>query len=131
MLLLGQYRYQSEEYTQDPVSTFVYPVFDTMGPIPDRHAVAILATNIYWRLFFQNALPEDATGVMVVLENTQGQVYTYRVDGPVATYIGPDDLHDATYDDLGHVAHMASYIQQRTNPTTRSYTTVELDDSYL
>ena len=128
MLGLGQYRYDAQEFIEDQTSTVVYPVFDAFTP--DRRLAAILSTNIYWRMFFENALPEDATGVIVVLENTFGQQFTYRVDGQVAKYIGKGDLHDTAYDHLEETAHMAQYIKNREGPTTRSYTTVELDDSY-
>lgn len=127
-LAMGQYRHDREEFGGDPVSAMAYPVFDTFGP--ERHVAGMLTTNIYWRLYFINVLPEDATGVVVVMENTFGQVFSYRIDGPVATYIGTGDRHDEKYDHLGKLANTAVYNRDRTSPTTRSYTTVPLNGDY-
>jgi hypothetical protein len=127
-LAMGQYRHDREEFGGDPLSTMAYPVFDTFGP--ERQVAGMLTTSIYWRLYFINVLPEDATGVVVVMENTFGQVFSYRIDGPVATYIGTGDLHDSKYDHLGKLANTATYNRERTSPTTRSYTTVPLNGDY-
>ena len=36
----------------------------------------------------------------MVLGSTCGTSFTYRIDGPEATYVGPGDQHDPQYDDL-------------------------------
>lgn len=127
MLAMGQYRYQFSEYTNDPLSAVVYPVFDNFD-WDSRQIAGILTTNIYWKLFFENSLPENARGIMVVLENTFNQTFTYRVDGLEATFVGAGDWHDTAYDDLGQTANMAEYMQKRSGPSSRSYTAVQLGD---
>ena len=127
---MGQYRYEPEtEYTQDPLSAVVYPVFDNFDPF-NRQVAGMLTTNIYWKLFFQNVLPEDARGIIVVLENTFEQTFTYRVDGLIATFLGDGDLHDTAYDYLGQTAMMGDYIKEMADPTTQSYSAAPLLGEY-
>ena len=128
-LAIGQYRYQFSEYTNDPLSAVVYPVFDTFD-WDSRQIAGMLTTNIYWKLFFENSLPENAKGIMVVLKNTFNQSFTYRVDGLQATFVGAGDWHDSSYDDLGQTANMAEYLSKRSGPATRSYTAVPLLGEY-
>jgi hypothetical protein len=107
----------------------VYPVFDTFD-YHNRQVAGMLTTNIYWKLFFQNSLPDNAQGIIVVLQNTFNQTFTYRIDGVKATYLGVGDLHDPSYDHLGQTAKMGDYIQKTVNPTTRSYTAAPLLGDY-
>jgi class 3 adenylate cyclase len=65
------------------------------------------------------------------LENTLNQTFTYRIDGPVATYLGPGDRHDPSYDYLMVSADVANYVNTKASPATRAYTTVNLNDEYL
>jgi hypothetical protein len=48
-----------------------------------------------------NILPPNSKGVIVVFENTCDQVFTYRIDGENAIYVGRGDQHDSKYDSLG------------------------------
>jgi hypothetical protein len=91
-LAASQYRYDIEEYLDDPVTAFTYPVFDSFGD--DRQLAGVLATNINWKLFFTKILPHSASGIVCILENSYKQTLAYRIDGPDVTYLGDEDLHD-------------------------------------
>ncbi|CAB9509224.1 Receptor-type guanylate cyclase gcy [Seminavis robusta] len=86
------------DYQDDPHSTVVVPVFDGFGD--DRKVAANLMVYIYWRAYFNNLLPPGADGIIIVLENTCNQTYTYRVDGSDSFWLGRGDLHDSKYDYL-------------------------------
>jgi hypothetical protein len=128
-LAAGQYRGDSaEEYEGSPVSSMAYPVFDSFGA--DREVVGVLATNLYWRLYFENTLPPDADGIICVLANSFNQTFTYAIDGPDVTYLGKGDMHDRRFDYLEVVDDVTSFVQARASPETRSYTAVDLNSEF-
>jgi len=128
LLSLSQYRNDIEEFLGDPTSSLAYPVFDSFIH-ETRKVVGVLGTNVYWKLNFENKLPQSAKGVMCVIENTQGQKFTYRVDGSDAVYQGNGDLHDRKYDAMGEHGEISTYMASRT--FLPSYTSVPLDLDYL
>jgi hypothetical protein len=61
-----------------------YPVFDSFE---DDRFTGVLATDIYWKLFFANILPPSTSlGIICILENSFNQTLTYRIDGPDVTF---------------------------------------------
>jgi class 3 adenylate cyclase len=125
----GQYRASMEEYDErSPITSMAYPVFDSFGA--DREVVGVLATNLYWRLYFEDILPPDANGIICVLENTFNQTSTYAIYGPDVKYLGPGDLHDSRFDYLEVVDEVTNYVQARSSRETRSYTSVDLNSEY-
>jgi Adenylate and Guanylate cyclase catalytic domain len=80
----------------EPYVNIYYPIFEYM----DRNSlpVAILSTTVFWKNYFVNVLPEGVKGVVCVVENSKGQTFTYRIDGPNATYLGFEDMHETKYD---------------------------------
>ena len=52
---------------------------------------------IEWERYFSDVLHHGAHGVVVVLKNTCGQVYTFVIEGDESTFLGDGDLHDSTY----------------------------------
>jgi class 3 adenylate cyclase len=77
-------------------------VFDR--PDGDRKLTGMLLSAVYWRTYFREILPPGANGIIVILENTCNQQYTYRIDGVEAKFLGHGDLHDTKYNDLESVA---------------------------
>ena len=124
----SQYRNQIDEYLDDPISFFAYPVFDSFNTTT-RELVGALVSNLYWRVYFQNILPPVAKGFICVLENSYNQTVSYRVDGADVTFLGPEDFHDKKYDDMETKVDVTPYVQSRANPQTRAYLTVPLHDS--
>ena len=124
---MNQYRHQNVSYDKDPMTQVGYPVFDSFGP--DRKVTGILATTVFWRLLFEDVLPENVEGVICVLSNSLGEQITYRIDGQTATLLGKGDLHEEKYDDMGVTRDLSEFVQERASPERWSYTSVELDDS--
>jgi hypothetical protein len=123
----SQYRHRNDSVISDAATPVGYPVFDSFD-LDTRKLVAVLSSNIYWRLYFRDILPENSVGVMVVLSNTVDQVFTYRIDGKDVTYLGPEDLHDSSYNSLEVKADVAAFLEAQAGPETRSYTAVDVNE---
>ena len=104
---------------------FAYPVFDSFEN--DKNNIAsILITAIYWRNLFTNIIPENPRGYICVLQNSYNQ--THQIDGATeVTILGERDLHDTHYNHLVQVPDVNQFVQQRSRPSTLSYTTVSLN----
>ena len=68
-----------------------------------RNVVAIFSAVIPWHSYFTNVIPEESFigGIYAVISNTCNQQFTYLVEGPNVTYLGPGDLHDTKFTSLG------------------------------
>jgi len=125
-LSVSQYREDMEEYSNELSTYFDYPVFESFQ---DNKTVAgVLTSNIYWKNLFSNLLPSRSQGIMCVVENSFQQTFTYRIDGPRATFLGMDDYHESKYDDLEISANVNNYLRQRANVKNRAYETLGLSD---
>jgi len=127
-LQLSQHREQSFEHQDDPHTFFAYPVFDSFGD--NRTVAGVVSANMNWMLLFTNILPINANGFLCILENSYNQTLSYRIDGPEAIYLGQGDAHDTHYDHLEQFADINKYLQDRAGPSTRSYTTVPLNQEF-
>lgn len=78
----------------------------------------------------ENSLPDDTQGIVVVLRNTLGQVFSYRLDGSQVTYLGADDYHDSAYDEFEVSRDISKFLAQRAGPATISYTAADLNSQY-
>ena len=96
-LLLNRWKGGGNEYEDGPVSDLYYPIYDSFNTTT-RKLVAVFDTLVYWQVYFVNILPPNSDGVDVVLENTCNQTFSYTIDGPVARYLGPGDMHNLAYD---------------------------------
>lgn len=96
-----------------PHTGLVYPVWETNAKQVDNLSntatflsttpgdavkmVGMLVNIIPWDMYLQHLLPDGVQGITCVLRNTAGQAFTYQLNGPEATYVGPDDLHDPEF----------------------------------
>jgi class 3 adenylate cyclase len=125
LLSRSQFRFDVKEYEGDPTSSFAYPVFDSFD-LDNRTVVGILGRTFYWRLFFKDVLPPNTRGIVCVLENSQGQMLTYRIDQHV-TYAGKGDLHDPAYDRYKKTLDIAS---KSLTAESKSFMSVDIDSTY-
>ena len=127
ILASSQYRYdKNKALLGDPTSTLGYPVFDSFNHTT-RKVVGVLSTNLYWKIHLQDILPPNAHGIICVIENSNGQNFTYKIDGTEATYIGEGDWHNSKYNNKVVVGDIAEYLARKASPVTRSYTSVSLN----
>ena len=127
-LMQGQFRHESASYEGSPISAMLYPVFDSFGT--DRKLAGILNVPVYWRLAFENVLPEGVNGIICVIRNSLNQTFSYRVDGPNVDFLGPGDRHSKNYDSMGVTLDVVDSIQSRAKPSNQGFGTVGLDTDY-
>ncbi|CAB9505095.1 natriuretic peptide receptor 2 [Seminavis robusta] len=121
----GQYRHDAELFEGDPTTNLLYPVFDSFGP--NRTLGGLLMTSLYWRLNFDEILPDTAKGITVVLENSLNQSFTYRIDGPHVTFLGPGDRHDPRYDSMVVSEDVTEHLQARAGPENQGFDAADLN----
>ena len=129
VLSMSQFRDKVEHYLGDPTSPFSYPVFDSFDP-GTRKVAGVISSTFYWKLYLENILPINRRGIFCVIENSFNQTFTYRIDGPKASYIGVGDLHDTKYNYLKVSSDMATYLALHSSLKTKSYTIVPLNAEY-
>jgi class 3 adenylate cyclase len=74
-----------------------YPVFESTQ---SQQIVGSLAVDFSWNLLLGYDLSERSDGLIIVMESTCGQVYTFKVVGNAVELLGEGDLHDTTFDSL-------------------------------
>jgi class 3 adenylate cyclase len=114
-------------YAGEPVSSVFYPVFDTFDK--NREVVAILSSNVLWERFFTGILPPSSKGVVCVVENSCGGIFTYRFDGESTEFLGLEDHHDTKYDEYEVVYELAS-ARQESEKFKFSQTVPPLDEDF-
>eukprot|EP00934_Nitzschia_sp_Nitz4_P007985 Nitzschia sp. Nitz4//scaffold93_size78505//75962//78458//NITZ4_005433-RA/size78505-processed-gene-0.94-mRNA-1//1//CDS//3329560327//7975//frame0 len=125
----GQYRHTAEHYGGDPVSTLTYPVFDHFEE--DKNVVGVIYASLYWRFLFTDILSSNVKPLHCILKNTNGQVFTYQLDGNIAHFEGEGDLHNPSFDYIGKSVHLAEDLLGKSSPLTRSFTSMEFDIAYM
>jgi hypothetical protein len=111
----------------EPFVNIYYPIFEYM----DRNSlpVAILSSTVLWKNYFANILPEGVEGVICVVENSRGQTFTYRIDGPNATYLGFEDMHETKYD---YMKLSGSFMDAHTGGESgHAHSGVPLDEDFM
>ena len=82
-----------------PRSVLMTPVYDSFD-LKNRSVAGVIHGSLSWKTYLADLLPPGVNGILVVLKNSCGQSFTFRIDGPVATFISEGDLHDEKYDDI-------------------------------
>lgn len=124
-LAISQFRHEADQYLNDPITFFAYPVFTSFEE--ESEIGGVLATNIYWKQLFADILPPDAEGYICVLQNSYNQTLTYRIDGSQAVFIGEGDLHNTNYDvQRVKTSSVNKYLEETARPSKRSYVSIPL-----
>jgi hypothetical protein len=108
-----------------PTSGFYYPVLK--GLSQNSTVGGTLGTLFYWLPFFSNILPESATGLIGVLENTCNQVFTFQIDGAKVTFVDDNDSHDPKYDSLKRQVSFLSLLTESID--NKTYLGFPVDDT--
>ena len=83
---------------------------------------------MHWGAYFKDMLPGDSNGLVCVIGNNCNQTMTYMINGGVADYLGPGDLHNPKYNHL-EIATTLSQVHQNSKHRMH-YSGVDLDDQY-
>eukprot|EP00538_Stauroneis_constricta_P012496 CAMPEP_0119547406 /NCGR_PEP_ID=MMETSP1352-20130426/1528_1 /TAXON_ID=265584 /ORGANISM="Stauroneis constricta, Strain CCMP1120" /LENGTH=1220 /DNA_ID=CAMNT_0007592327 /DNA_START=199 /DNA_END=3861 /DNA_ORIENTATION=+ len=84
-----------------PNSILIEPVFNGFNDQEDP-IVGYLVAVIPWEQYFQNVLHEAANAIIAVLGSSCGDRFSFRIDGPVVTYLGEGDRHSSKYNSEKH-----------------------------
>jgi hypothetical protein len=117
-----------QSMAHEPYVYLQYPVHQDFGR--NSSTVAILTATLYWKHYFQNVLPEGIEGVICVVKNSVGQAFTYQMDGPEATLLGLQDLHDPSYDYMEHEGTYTSRLDL-TPEANMSRFSLSLDEKFM
>ncbi len=79
------------------VGALFYPVYNSSQ---SNEIAGSLAVDFSWKLLFEIGLSELSGGIVLVLENSCGQKYTFKVIGSEVVFLGVGDLHDTSFDSL-------------------------------
>ena len=128
ILRMSQFRHQVGEYLRDLHSYMVYPVFDSFDN-ENREVAGVLITDIFWKLLFARLLPSSSVGIICVIENSSGQTFSYRIDGPDVSFLTMGDPHDPKYDEHVVARDISSYMEEQAGAHNRAYKTVGLSNA--
>jgi hypothetical protein len=82
-----------------PLASMYYPIFDTFES-ETRKLVGMISTSIYFEIFFTGVLAPNSNGIICVVENPCGDEFSFQINGEEASYLGPGDFHDRSYNDM-------------------------------
>lgn len=128
-----------------PHSFLMYPIHESFDEQLDENAtkadnplVGAATAVLPWDSYFINMMPEEAYGIIIVVKDTCGDVFTYRVDGATSYYMGPGDLHNPKYDYMAQATPLAPFIHHNFSDTHEHceyflymYPSQRLHDKYL
>ena len=97
-------------YVTSPLTRVYIPVFDSFDE-HTRKAAALMTALIRWESYFVNVLPEQIRGIHMLLENTCGEQYTFKITGHEPDPVGLGDQHETKFD---HFARMATFADVET-----------------
>lgn len=82
-----------------PHAFLFHPIHENPDDM-ESEVVAVICSGIAWDNSLLNLLPEEIRGLYVVIQNSCGQKFTFLLNGPDATFLGSDDLHDTRFDHM-------------------------------
>lgn len=93
----------------EPFSSYIVPVYDSFYGVRTKLG-AVLIGFIRWGLYFNDLLPDEVKGLLVVLDSGKcGGYFTWRIDGKKAFFIGDGDHHEVKYENLGFSTYFGAY----------------------
>lgn len=125
-----------------PRSVLYYPVFESLAK---ENMVGALAFELEWETFFADKIETVEKPMHVVLDSILcGQLFTFEVVGPKATFMGKGDLHDNSFKGpsqsstvdgfdnafFGHTRQEGSKTEDNCHYVIHVYPSGEFDDAH-
>ena len=96
----------AEDAAELPHAMVFHPVH--VDPDDDKSdVVAMVLGGMAWDAPLVNLLPEEAKGLVVVVENSCNQSYSFELNGPRAVFLGEGDKHDPKYNYMEVVSDLS------------------------
>jgi class 3 adenylate cyclase len=121
-LMQNHFGEQDVSYNGQPLATMFFPVFSSFST-QTRQLVGVLSTLIDFEQLFSGALTEGSGGVLGVLDNNCGDIFSFEVNGQDAVYLGPEDFHNTDYGSFNQKYEFASTLFE-------SASSVEVNSGY-
>lgn len=116
------------------------PVFSNFNKDSQAEVVGFVGVYVPWESYFENILPQSRVeGIDVVLDDSCGKPYTFRLNGANATILGSGDMHNTDFDSLGQIWTLGSesgdkdaefYVFDGCVYRMSVYPTQQFEDSY-
>ena len=130
-LLQRQTGNANASYDGQPIAALYYPVFDTFGAnTTNRKLVASISSIIFWVAFFEGMLPPNSYGIVCVMNNTCGDVFTIEVNGEGSYFVGYGDFHQGDYNYVAQTFHVSQLYQDQSLTKWMTATANPLDMAY-
>ena len=101
------------DYSGDPMSHMVIPIFDSLNSTNRGEVVGVLKAKFQWKDYLEDILPVSEYGYHVVIENgcdPPGEnAFTYQIDGPKVKLLGTGDRHDQTFTQYSVVGNISKH----------------------
>jgi hypothetical protein len=128
-----------EDDIQHPHSFLLQPVFQDFNEThrDSSHIMGVAIAILPWDHYYENILPPEAHGIVVVMRDTCGDQFSYQVNGAHAIFLGYGDFHDPAYDYLVEVSPFAPFERRNFSDTHEHceydlhiYPSSELEEDY-
>jgi len=96
------------EYQGDIYTPVYFPLYHNFSA--NRTSAGVMRIVIHWARYFQKILPTSKRGIILVLDNSCDEAFTYKIDGPNVIPLGHGDLHNKQYDDFERIATFADVV---------------------
>lgn len=92
-----------------PRSYILQPIFSDFRN--DSNVAGFFVADIKWHNFFVNLLPDNKSGILVVVHGTCGGDFSYLINGHEAVYLQEGDVHETKFDGMEQVFDFAGFIK--------------------
>lgn len=83
-----------------PHSFLLQPIYHDFVNHTEADILGSLVAVIGWDYYFKNLLPPEAHGVIVVMKDTCGDMFSYQINGMEAVFLGYGDHQEPAYSHL-------------------------------
>ena len=94
------------------VSFVLQPIFDKLDG-DDRVIVAFLFGEIDWKSIFSNVLPQGTEGIVVHVQSSANDEFSFLIEGEHAEFLGDGHFHEHKYENMAHRAHFAAFARHQ------------------
>lgn len=94
----------------NPRSYILHPIFDDFDQ-EKSSVVGFFVAELKWEAFLVDLLPENADGILLVVEGSCGGNFSYHVNGFEELFLQEGDVHDRKYDGAKQVYQFAEFAR--------------------
>lgn len=116
-------------YVGLPITYVFFPVVSNFTT--SAEVAGYVSMQLLWETFLNRYLEPSENGVVVVLQNTCGQAYTYELSAGGISFIGEGDQHDHSFDSLEVTTPVLVEVPSACGYYLRVYPTASFHDAFI